>query len=121
NGLAQYPVALQAALDATAYPAELGASSWALPELIEAASRAGRPEAAADAYERLREQAVASGTDWGLGVLARATGLRATGPAAETAYQEAVGGLSRTRMRMDLARTHLVYGEWLRREGRRQD
>jgi DNA-binding CsgD family transcriptional regulator len=69
----------------------------------------------------LREQGEASGTDWGLGVLARATGLRANGRAAEAAYQQAVERLSRTGMRMDLARTHLVYGEWLRREGRRQD
>ncbi|TDO58946.1 regulatory LuxR family protein [Kribbella sp. VKM Ac-2571] len=121
NGLAQYPVALQAALEATAYPVELGPANWALPELIEAAARAGRLEAADEAYDRLREQTVASGTNWGLGILARATGLRSEGPAAEAAYQEGVERLSRTRMRMDLARTHLVYGEWLRREGRRQD
>jgi DNA-binding CsgD family transcriptional regulator/uncharacterized membrane protein (DUF2068 family) len=121
NGLAQYPAALQAGLEATAYPTELGAANWALPELIEAAARVGRPEAADEAYDRLREQAVASGSNWGLGILARATGLRSTGRAAEAAYQEGVERLSRTRMRMDLARTHLVYGEWLRREARRQD
>ncbi|MEV0788424.1 AAA family ATPase [Kribbella sp. NPDC050459] len=121
NAQAQYQTALTSGLAATAYPAELGASSWALPELIEAASRAGRPEAAAEGYGRLKEQAEATGTDWGLGVLARATGLRADGRAAEAAYQEGIERLSRTRMRMDLARTHLVYGEWLRREGRRQD
>jgi DNA-binding CsgD family transcriptional regulator len=121
NAQAQYPTALTSGLAATAYPAELGASSWALPELIEAASRAGRPDDAADGYGRLKEQAEATGTDWGLGILARATGLRSDGRAAEAAYQEGIERLSRTRMRMDLARTHLVYGEWLRREGRRQD
>jgi DNA-binding CsgD family transcriptional regulator len=121
NGLAQYPAALESALAATAYPDEHGVSNLALAEVIEAATRAGRPEAAADAHERLRAAAEPNGTDWGLGVLARATGLRATGPAAEAAYEEAVERLGRTRMRMDLARTHLVYGEWLRREGRRQD
>ncbi len=121
NGLAQYPLALQAGLKATAYPSELGAANWALPELIEAAARAGSPDAADGAYDSLRKQAVASGSNWGLGILARATGLRATGGAAEAAYQEAIERLGRTRMRMDLARTQLVYGEWLRREGRRQD
>jgi DNA-binding CsgD family transcriptional regulator len=121
NGLAQYPEALRSGLEATVYPLELGAESWALPELIEAAARAGRPEAAADGYNQLRAQALASETDWGLGVLARATGLLTTGPAAERAYQESVVRLGRTGMRMELARTHLVYGEWLRREGRRQD
>ncbi|TCC24596.1 ATP-binding protein [Kribbella speibonae] len=121
NGLAQYPTALESALAATAYPEERGVSVLALAEVIEAAARAGRPEAAAEAHERLRDSAEPNGTDWGLGILARATGLRSTGSAAETAYQEGIQRLSRTRVRMDLARTHLVYGEWLRREGRRQD
>ncbi|MGW7681687.1 helix-turn-helix transcriptional regulator [Kribbella sp. NPDC054772] len=121
NGLSEYTVALRSGLEATAYPAELSQSSWALPELIEAASRAGQPDAAADAYARLQLQAQACGTDWGLGVLARSTGLRSGGSAAEAAYQEAVERLGRTRMRMELARAHLVYGEWLRRERRRED
>jgi DNA-binding CsgD family transcriptional regulator len=121
NGLSEYPVALQSGLDATVYPSELSQSSWALPELIEAASRAGQPDAAADAYARLQVQAEACGTDWGLGVLARSTGLRSTGSAAEAAYQEAVERLGRTRMRMELARAHLVYGEWLRRARRREE
>ncbi|RZT16652.1 regulatory LuxR family protein [Kribbella sp. VKM Ac-2569] len=121
NGLAQYPAALESALAAAAYPDEHGVASLALAEVIEAAVRVGRPDSAAEAYELLSESAEPNGTDWGLGILARATGLRLTGRAAEAAYQEAVERLSRTRMRMDLARTHLVYGEWLRREGRRQD
>ncbi|MEU8224142.1 AAA family ATPase [Kribbella sp. NPDC048915] len=121
NAQANYAAALASGLAATAYPEELGPASWALPELIEAASRAGQPEKAATAYDLLTNQTEASGTDWGLGILARATALRSTGRAAEAAYQEGVERLSRTRMRMDLARTHLVYGEWLRRAGRRQD
>ncbi|NIK58921.1 ATP-binding protein [Kribbella shirazensis] len=121
NGLAQYPAALESALAATAYPDEHGVANLALAEVIEAAARAGRPESAVEAYERLRAVAEPNGTSWGLGVLARATGLRSQGPAAEAAYQDGIERLSRTRMRMDLARTHLVYGEWLRREGRRQD
>jgi DNA-binding CsgD family transcriptional regulator len=121
NGLAQYPAALDSALAAAAYPDEHGVASLALVEAIEAAARVGRPDSAAEAYELLRDSAEPNGTDWGLGILARATGLRSEGPAAEAAYQEGVERLSRTRMRMDLARTHLVYGEWLRREGRRQD
>jgi DNA-binding CsgD family transcriptional regulator len=120
-GQSQYAEALEAALAATEYPEELGPANWVLPDLVEAAVRAGRPERATEGYERLREQALACRTDWGLGVLARATGLLSDGEAAEAAYQESIQRLGRTRMRMDLARTHLVYGEWLRREGRRQD
>jgi DNA-binding CsgD family transcriptional regulator len=121
NGLAQYQEALESALAATAYPVELGIANLAVPELVEAAVRTGRPESAADGHERLRGQALASGTDWGLGLLARTTALLSTGRSAESAYQEAIERLGRTRMRMDLARTQLLYGEWLRREGRRQD
>ncbi|HET6989537.1 MAG TPA: LuxR C-terminal-related transcriptional regulator, partial [Kribbella sp.] len=97
-------------------------ASWALPELVEAAARSGRPELAADGFQRLTVMMQACGTDWGLGVLARSKALLTkTRSAAESAYQEAIERLGRTRMRMDLARAHLVYGEWLRREGRRQD
>lgn len=120
-GSSQYPEALESALAAVEYPAELGPANWVLPDLVEAAVRVGHPDRAAEGYGRLREQALACGTDWGLGVLARATGLLSKGQAAEAAYQESIERLGRTRMRMDLARTHLVYGEWLRREGRRQD
>lgn len=122
NGLAKYEQALASAREATAFPAELGIASWALPELIEAAAHSGRPDQAADGFERLGRMAQVCGTDWALGVFARSKGLLTkTRAAAESAYQEAIERLSRTRMRMELARAHLVYGEWLRREGRRQD
>lgn len=122
NGLAQYQEALESARAATAYPVELSMANWALPELVESAARSGHEDLAADALDRLSEMAHACGTDWGLGVLARSTALLTTVPsAAESSYQEAIERLGRTRMRMELARAHLVYGEWLRREGRRQD
>ncbi|PZF82653.1 LuxR family transcriptional regulator [Jiangella anatolica] len=122
NGLARYPEALASARSATAHPAELGAANLALTELFEAAVRGGgRPEEAAGALARLTEMAQAAGTDWALGLLARSNALLAAGPAAEAHYREALERLAGTRIRMDLARTHLLYGEWLRREGRRQD
>ncbi|TDD64904.1 helix-turn-helix transcriptional regulator [Jiangella aurantiaca] len=121
NGLARYDDALASARTATAYPAELGVAGWALPELVEAAARSGRPELAADGFDRLTELAVACDTGWALGALARSRALLVTGAAAEAHYREAVERLAGTRIRMDLARTHLLYGEWLRREGRRQD
>lgn len=122
NGLGQYGEALASARDAAAYPTELCGANWALPELIESAVRSGERELAAEALDRFGVITRACGTDWGLGVLARSTALLASDPvAAEAAYVEAVERLGRTRMRMDLARAHLLYGEWLRREGRRQD
>jgi DNA-binding CsgD family transcriptional regulator len=122
NGLAKPEEALEAAQAATVFPAELGVFNWALPELIESAVRSGRPELAADGFDRLNEMTQACGTDWGLGVLARSKALLTTArEPAESAYQEAIQRLGRSRMRMDLARAHLVYGEWLRRSGRRQD
>lgn len=121
NSLSRYQEALTAARAAVEDPKDFGVADWALPELVEAAARSGRPELAADGYDRLTEMAQASGTDWALGLLARSRALLATGPAAESGYLEAIERLGRTRVRIDLARAHLVYGEWLRREGRRQD
>ncbi|WP_432947191.1 ATP-binding protein [Kribbella sp. CA-253562] len=122
NALAKYQDALAAATEAAAYPIELGVANWALPELVEAAVRSGRPDLAADGFERLAVMAEACGRNWGLGVLARSRALLTTGQAeAESAYRDAIELLSGTRMRMELARARLVYGEWLRREGRRQD
>jgi len=108
-----------AALASASY--ELSNSSLALPELIEAASRAGRPERAAAALEQLSSRARATGTPWALGLEARSRALMSTGSAAEEHYREALEHLGRCRIATDLARSHLVYGEWLRREGRRQD
>lgn len=120
NGRARYQEALPSAQGATEFP-EFGVANWALSELFESAVRSGRPELAAETLSRLTEMTEASGTEWALGVLARAKALLATGPAAEAGYREAIERLGRTRVRMELARAHLVYGEWLRREGRRQD
>jgi ATP/maltotriose-dependent transcriptional regulator MalT len=83
--------------------------------------RTGQGELAAGAYERLTVTTQASRTDWGLGVRARCGALLATGPAADALYHQAVEHLGRTRIKMDLARAHLLYGEWLRRENRRHE
>ena len=121
NGLAHYEAALAAAQQASDDTPELFISVWALPELIEAASRTGRIEPTGDALERLAESAHASGSDWGLGILARSRALLSEGEAAEDLYREAIERSSRTRLRPELARAHLLYGEWLRRQNRRID
>jgi ATP/maltotriose-dependent transcriptional regulator MalT len=90
-------------------------------ELIEAAARAGTIEVAEGAYRRLSLMTGASGTDWALGLDARSHALLAEGELAEELYREAVARLGRTRQRTDLARAHLLYGEWLRRQRRRTD
>jgi DNA-binding CsgD family transcriptional regulator len=92
-----------------------------LPELIEAAARSGDMERAADALQPLVPATRASGTDWALGIEARSRALVTDGEAAETFYREAIERLGRTRVRGELARAHLLYGEWLRRERRRVD
>jgi DNA-binding CsgD family transcriptional regulator len=119
NGLGSYDSALAAAAPPCESD-ELVHSSLALPELVEAAVRAGEPGRAAAALERLSPRARASGTQWALGLEARSRALTSTGPAAEELYREAVERLGDCRMATHLARAHLVYGEWLRREGRRQ-
>jgi DNA-binding CsgD family transcriptional regulator len=121
NGLGRYDQALAAAEQGSAYPAELGLATWSMIELIEAAARTGQPQRAAGALERLSEATSASGTDWALGVQARARALLSDGEPAERLYREALGRLDRTRVRAELARAHLVYGEWLRRQNRRSD
>jgi DNA-binding CsgD family transcriptional regulator len=94
---------------------------WALPELVEAAARGGDADLARDALERLAETTQPSGTDFALGIEARCRALMSEGEIAERLYQEAIERLGRTRLRPELARAHLLYGEWLRREGRRVD
>jgi DNA-binding CsgD family transcriptional regulator len=118
NGLGRYEDALSPARRASEYPLELGASNWGLLELIEAAVRSGETRLAGDAFERLTETTGPTGTDWALGVEKRSRALLGAG-AVDELYREAVDHLSRTRMKVELARTHLLYGEWLRREGRR--
>jgi DNA-binding CsgD family transcriptional regulator len=100
---------------------DLAVAGWALFELVEAAARADRPDVAGPALERLVERTDASGTAWALGVQARSRALLASGPAAEELYREAVERLAGTRVAVHRARTHLVFGEWLRRENRRVD
>ena len=94
-----------------------------MAELIEAAARCGKPERAAGALARVREIGEASGTEWALANHARALALLAEGAAAEALYREAIERLSRIQTPgcETLARAHLVYGEWLRREDRRVD
>jgi DNA-binding CsgD family transcriptional regulator len=121
NGLARYDDALAAAEQATEYSEDLAFFTWGLLELIEAGARCGKPELAADALGRLSETTAPSGTDWALGVEARSRALVAEADAAEPLYRQAIERLERTRLRVDLARAHLVYGEWLRRERRRLD
>ena len=121
NGLGRYEDARAAAEAAISAPLDMFAAMWALPELVESAARTGAAEVARDAIERLRETTRPAGTDWGLGVEARSRALVSEGPAAEGFYREAVERLRRTKLRADLARSHLLYGEWLRRERRRVD
>jgi DNA-binding CsgD family transcriptional regulator len=119
NGHGRYAQAVTAAQRASGFCGDLGTSSWALVELIEAAARSGMPEAAAVALLRLSRTTSDSGTDWALGIQARSRALLNDGAEAEALFQESLARLARTRMRPDLARAHLLYGEWLRRERRR--
>jgi DNA-binding CsgD family transcriptional regulator len=121
NGLGRYDDAFTAAAEATRIPGEIWFSTFARIELIEAAGRSGRPEKAAEALASLSASTSASGTPWALGVEARSRALLAQGDTAEPLYREAIERLEPTRLRLDLARSHLVYGEWLRREARRID
>ena len=121
NGLARSEDALVAAEPASEDPDNPRFSAWALAELVEAASRTGHGERGAQALRRLSEMTRASGTAWALGVEARSRALLSDGEAAERLYRDAIDRLARTRLRVDLARAHLVYGEWLRRERRRLD
>jgi DNA-binding CsgD family transcriptional regulator len=121
NGLGRFEDALASAQRATAYPEELGNANWSLVELIEAAVRSGQRARAVDALERLVATTGPSGTPWGLGIEARSRALLSEGDAAERWYREAITHLSSTLARAELARAHLLYGEWLRRRRRRAD
>jgi DNA-binding CsgD family transcriptional regulator len=119
NGLARYEDAAASARRATSNPAEPWISIFALPELVEAAARAGNAELARDALTRLVRTTQSCGNDTGLGIEARCRALLSDGAAAGELYREAIERLGRTRLRPELARAQLLYGEWLRREGRR--
>jgi hypothetical protein len=118
NGLGRYDAALAAALPAERFHTE-GPAIWTLTELIEAAVRSGHPQRALRAFERVQETTRAAGTDWALGIEARLRALLSGGDEAEEFYKEAITRLRRSSIRVQLARTHLLYGEWLRRERRR--
>ena len=117
NGDGHYGEALTAAQRACEYEDVL-AYGWSLVELIEAGVRGGRPDAAAAALDRLSERTRASGTEWALGVQARCRALVSDD---EAGYRESVERLARTRAAVELARSRLVYGEWLRRQNRRTE
>jgi DNA-binding CsgD family transcriptional regulator len=123
NGLGRFEEALVAAEQAREYPYELGLgyANFVMGELVEAAARSGKPARAAETVERLSEMARATATDWALGSEACARALVSDGETAEALYREAIERLGRTRIRVQLARAHLLYGEWLRRERRRLD
>jgi DNA-binding CsgD family transcriptional regulator len=123
NGLGRYEEALAAAQRAVDDSREVRVATWGLVELelIEAAARSGEAGLAADALARLSEITAASATDWALGVEARSRALLSDGEGTEAVYRDAIEALERTRVRVELARAHLLYGEWLRRERRRLD
>jgi DNA-binding CsgD family transcriptional regulator len=121
NGLARYDQAAWAARRATSDSSNPWMSMWALPELVEAAARVGDAGLARDALTRLAETTQPAGTDLALGIEARCRAQLSDGASADGLYREAIGRLSRTQLRPELARAHLLYGEWLRRQGRRVD
>jgi DNA-binding CsgD family transcriptional regulator len=118
NAQGRYQDALAHAQEACSYD-DLGFLGWTLVELVEAAARSGAATAAESALHRLEGRCLAAGTDWALGVLARSGALVSEGDAAESLYREAVERLGRSQIVPQLARAHQIYGEWLRREGRR--
>ncbi len=120
NGLGHYPAALEAARQAAEYE-DLALFNWTLGELVEAAARVGERAVAAEARERLAERTGAAGTDWAFGAQALADALAGPSEKAEERYREAIERLAASRIGLQLARARLLYGEWLRRENRRND
>jgi len=122
NGIGEYENALIAAQELMEPPRGFDqAIGWALPELIEAAVHTGRTDIARDGLAQLTEMTRPAGTDWGLGLEARCRALLSGHDEAESLFREALERLGRTRLRGELARTHLLYGEWLRRSDQRRD
>jgi DNA-binding CsgD family transcriptional regulator len=119
NGLGRYAEALAAAQAASDDTPELFVSAWALSELVEAATRSNEAELARDGVDRLAAITAVAGTEWALGIAARAQALVSAGDSAERLYAAAIERLGATRLRPELGRSHLLYGEWLRRENRR--
>src|SRR5580693_2449205 len=121
NSVGRYEEALTAAQRGSEDSPAVQFAGWALVELVEAAVHSGVPERAAGAVQRLSDIARACETDWVLGVEARSRALVSDGEDAEDLYREAIDRFGRTRLRVELGRAHLVYGEWLRRQRRRRD
>jgi ATP/maltotriose-dependent transcriptional regulator MalT len=121
NALGRYEEAFAAASAATAAAPQIFIAAWALSEQVEAAARTGDAEAARDALARLSGHTDWSDADWARGLHAQSRALLSDGQAAERSYREAITRLEHTRLRPHLARAHLLYGEWLRRERRRVD
>jgi DNA-binding CsgD family transcriptional regulator len=121
NSVGRYEEALAAAQRGSEDSPAVQFAGWALVELVEAAVHSGVPERAAGAVQRLSDIARACETDWVLGVEARSRALVSDGQDAEDLYREAIDRFARTRLRVELGRAHLVYGEWLRRQRRRRD
>jgi DNA-binding CsgD family transcriptional regulator len=120
NGLGRHDAARDAAWQAF-QPGQLGHGPLVISELAEAAARTGDEAAVRAALDWLAERTVAKRTEWALGIEARIRALLGEGEDAGSCYQESISRLSRTRLRAELARAHLLYGEWLRRQGRRLD
>jgi DNA-binding CsgD family transcriptional regulator len=120
NGLGRHDAAREAAWDAF-QPDPIGYGSFLVPELAEAASRTGERALLEHVLEWLSQRTRAVTSGWASGIDARVRALASEGDAAESLYRESIVHLSRTRVRLELARTHLLYGEWLRRERRRLD
>jgi DNA-binding CsgD family transcriptional regulator len=120
NGLGQYEEAFAAARAASEHREVVG-ENWGLSELIEPAVRTGRTDAATEALDRLQMKARATRAGWALGIEARSRALLSEGDRAERCFREALEHLRRTRVRAELARTHLLHGEWLLRDNRRAD
>jgi DNA-binding CsgD family transcriptional regulator len=119
NGLGRYEQAASAARQVTVTDIDPYPYMWALQELVEAATRVGETDLARGALDRLVEVTQPAGTDWALATQARSRALLAHGNGAEQAYTEAIERFGRTGLRPELARAHLLYGEWLRRDDRR--
>jgi DNA-binding CsgD family transcriptional regulator len=120
NGLGRHGAARDSAWRAFQHD-ELGYGPYVVPELVEAASRTGDEKLVRAALEWLSERTRVAPTEWVLGIEARVRALLSEGDAAERYYRESIAHLGRTRVRVQLARAHLLYGEWLRRQRRRLD
>ena len=120
NGLGRHDAAQEAAWRAFEYD-QVGYGPFVVPELAEAASKTGDVALVRAALEWLSERTRVTPTDWALGIEARVRALLSDGEVAEDLYRESIERLGRTRVRVELARAHLLYGEWLRRENRRVD